>query len=242
MTDLSSYAIEDFVPFTAEVYFRLIERVSETWWPLHLLTLTAGLAATGLAWSGRARSAGGLIAAALAWVSATFLLTGYARLNWAGSWFGWAFLLASALLLLSALTQPVLSRMPARTPRRRDRVPGLAGLALTALGVPLYPLIAPLAGRDWSQAEIFGIHPDPTAVATLGIALLTLRGYRLWLTAIVPLLWCLVSALTLQVLKAPSPGLLYAAMAVALSGMLWLASTKDTRISAGRVARDDPGN
>lgn len=68
--------------------------------------------------------------------------------------------------------------MPARTSRRRDRVPRLAGLALTALGVPLYPLIGPLVGRDWSQAEVFGIHPDPTAVATLGVALLTLRGYR----------------------------------------------------------------
>lgn len=226
MTDLSSYSIADFVPFTAEVYFRLIERVSETWWPLHLLTLAAGLAAAGLAGSARARSAGGLMAAALAWVSANFLLTGYARLNWAGSWLGWAFLLAAALLLLSVLTRPALtphppSQSPASEPRCRERVPRFAGLVLTALGVPVYPLIAPLAGRDWSRAEVFGIHPDPTAVATLGVVLLTLRGWRLWLTAIVPLMWCLISALTLQVLQAPSPGLLYAAFAIALCAMLW---------------------
>ena len=58
-------------------------------------------------------------------------------------------------------------------------------------------------------------------MAALGIALLMLRGYRLWLVAVVPMLWCLASALTLQVLQAPWAGVLYAAIGVALLGMIW---------------------
>lgn len=216
MGNLTSYSTADFIPFTAEVYFRLIERVSETWWPLHLLTLCIGLSAAALAWTGRARAAGGLLAAAMAWVGVVFLFGEYAQLNWAGTWFGWAFVAAAALLLLFSTMQ---SRSAKSGPR--ISIPGLAGLALVVLGVPGYPLIAPLAGLGWSHAETFGIHPDPTAVAALGIALIMLRGYRIWLVAVVPALWCLVSALTLQVLQAAWAGVLYAVVGVALFGMIW---------------------
>jgi len=216
MGKLDSYTIADFIPFTAEVYFRLIERVSEAWWPLHLLTLFIGLAAAALAWSGRVRIAGGLTAAAHAWVGVTFLVGQYAQLNWAGTWFGWAFVVAGVLFLWFAFRQ---SR--STVPPGRRSVPGLLGIVLAIAGVAVYPLIAPLAGFGWSQAELFGIHPDPTAAAALGIALLTLRGYRLWLAAVVPVLWCLVSALTLQVSQAPWAGVLYAVVGIALIGMIW---------------------
>lgn len=216
MVDLTSYSVADFIPFSAEVYFRLIERVSETWWPLHLLTLAVGLAAVLLAWARRVRVAGGLLAAALAWTGATFLIGEYAQLNWAGSWFGWAFVVAALMLLMFALVRPGRA-----VPLRRISVPDVAGVALAALGVAGYPLIAPLAGRGCSQAEVFGIHPDPTAVAALGILLLMLRGWRLWLAAVVPALWCLASALTLQVLQAPWAGVLYAALGAALFAMVW---------------------
>ncbi len=219
MGDLTSYAVADFIPFSAVVYFRLIENVSEVWWPLHLLTLTVGVSTAVLAWTGHTRSAGGFMAAAMAWVGATFLLDDYAQLNWAGTWFGWAFIVAAGLQLLSALSQDL---GPSRSgiPRRDISIPGSVGLALVVFGVLLYPLIAPLTGNGWSQAEIFGIHPDPTAVTALGVALLTLHGYRLWLVAVVPMTWCLVSALTLQELQAPWAECLFLAIGVALTTML----------------------
>lgn len=212
MSDWTGYAVADFIPFTAEVYFRLVERVSEAWWPLHPLALGVGLAAAALALVGRGHIAGGMVAAALAWTGATFLIGAYAQLNWAGAWFGRGFVVAGALLALFAITQP-----HGKSACRRLSIPGAA---LAALGVVAYPLIAPLAGRGWLQSEVFGIHPDPTAVAALGIALLILRGWRLWLAALVPLLWCLFSALTLQVLQAPWASILYAVVGVALFGML----------------------
>ena len=50
-------------------------------------------------------------------------------------------------------------------------MPRRIGLALFLYALAIHPLIAPLTGRPWTQAEIFGLAPDPTAIATLGILL-----------------------------------------------------------------------
>jgi hypothetical protein len=60
----------------------------------------------------------------------------------------------------------------------------------------LYPVLAPLAGRPWSAAEVIGIAPDPTAIATLALLLLA-RPRRQALLFPIPVLWCLASGLTL---------------------------------------------
>ena len=214
--DWFSYRVADFVPFTAEVYFRLIERVGETFWPMHLLTVAMGLATLILVLRGRGRIACLLLAVVWGWVGITFMMQRYAQLNWAGEYFGWGFLMQAALLALIAWIGHGL------TGSGRPRgVPGWTALALTVVGLVLYPFIAPLAGYDGFQAETFGIHPDPTAVATLGIVLLALDGGWRWLAILIPVFWCLISALTLQVLDAPWAMLLHAIAVLAATTMIW---------------------
>ncbi|MCW5773910.1 MAG: MFS transporter permease, partial [Rhodospirillaceae bacterium] len=75
-------------------------------------------------------------------------------------------------------------------------------IALAAFAVVAYPLLAPAVGRPWPQAELFGVAPDPTAVATLGIVLAAARGGG-WALIALPLAWCLVSGLTLLAMKSP---------------------------------------
>jgi hypothetical protein len=80
------------------------------------------------------------------------------------------------------------------------------------------PLIGPLLGRPWTQAEVFGIAPDPTAIATLGI-LLTANGRVRWELLATPVIWCVISALTLWTMgspDAPAPALV-ACLAVLLA-------------------------
>jgi hypothetical protein len=60
----------------------------------------------------------------------------------------------------------------------------------------LYPLIAPALQRPWTQAETFGIMPDPTAIASLGILLLATSRFP-WELSAIPLLWCVISSATL---------------------------------------------
>ena len=50
------------------------------------------------------------------------------------------------------------------------------GLGLFGFAVLGYPWIGVMLGRPLSQAEVFGMAPDPTAIGTLGVLLLTASG------------------------------------------------------------------
>jgi len=213
--DWSTYAVADFIPFTAEVYFRLIERIGERFWPLHLPAIALGGAIVWLGRTGRTGIACVLLAMVLAWVAVNFHIREYAELNWAGIWAGYAFLATAGLLVLFVLLPPA-RQWTASAGSIRPAI----GLLLAAVGLFGYPLIAPLSGHGWMRAETFGIHADPTAVVALGCALILLRGLRLWLVAIVPLLWCMISALTLHTLEAAWAWVLVAAIALAGAGLI----------------------
>jgi hypothetical protein len=225
--DWSSYSVADFIPFTAEVYLRLIERVGERWWPLHAVTVAVGLVILWCAWTQRPRPAGVLLAAMVAWVAVVFVMGPYAELNWAGDWIGLGWLFGAMLLMLFALLPG-----QARTAPRSWSLRATGGV----LCVPAllgYPMIAALAGHGWSHSETFGLHADPTAVFWLGLTLISLQGWRAWLSAAVPVLWCLLSALTLRALDLAWAGVLPAAVMVALVGLVVSLITRMTRSASG---------
>lgn len=220
MNEWTSYQLQDFIPFTADVYFRLLERMGETFWPLHLLTLALGAATLVLAVKHRPRIACLLPAPLWAFVAVAFFIQRYAELNWAGGYVGYAFIAQSVLLVLVALTGWGMDNAP-----RAANPPVVIGIAITLFGLIIMPMIAPLmaplSGGSWYQAEVFGIHADPTAVTTLGLVLILLRGFALWIAAIVPALWLVVSGLTLQVLDSTGAAVLFAVLALALVGLVW---------------------
>lgn len=80
---------------------------------------------------------------------------------------------------------------------------GRFGTALFLLGVLLYPALAGIFGRPARQAEAFGIAPDPTVIATVGLLLLPNSRFR-WGLLPVPLLWCGITAATLWAMSAQS--------------------------------------
>ena len=83
---------------------------------------------------------------------------------------------------------------------------GRTGVGLVLFALVVQPLIGPLVGRDWKQAEIFGVTPDPTVLATLGI-LLTVNKRPPWGLMIIPLIWCILSGATLWTMGSPgAPG------------------------------------
>jgi hypothetical protein len=80
-------------------------------------------------------------------------------------------------------------------------IPDLIALALFCFGLVGYPLLAPLMGRQWLAAEMFGLAPDPTALATLALLSLADGGGR-WPLSIIPLIWCVITGLTLWAMEA----------------------------------------
>ncbi|WP_417551103.1 DUF6064 family protein [Methylophaga sp.] len=215
MNGWTSYTLQDFIPFTADIYFRLIERMSETFWPLHLLTLALGLAAVWLAIKNHARLSCLHIAPVWAFVAFAFFIQRYADLNWAGGYIGYFFLAQAILLLLISMTGLGLDNSP------RKRPPAVIGIVIVLVGLIGLPFIASITGGDWLQAEVFGIHPDPTAITTLGLTLILFRGWCLWLIAIIPAFWLLISGLTLWVLGTTAAIVVFAVLAIALLGLVW---------------------
>lgn len=213
MSDWSSYALRDFIPFAPDVYFRLLARMGESFWPMQLFTLAAGFVALVLALRGRGRPALALLAPLWVFVAIAYFGQRYANLNWIGHYLCWAWLLQGGALLVLALTG---------SNSRPAAAPGVAttGVLIALVGLLGFPLLVPVLGIGWQQAEVFGLHPDPTAVVTLGLLLIVLRGWVVWLACAIPMLWIILSALTLQVLEAPWYTALFAVLAAAIGGLI----------------------
>lgn len=215
MNNWSSYALQDFIPFTADIYFRLLERMGETFWPLHVLTLMLGATAVFLAFKKHGRLACLLIAPVWAFVGYAFFIQRYAELNWAGGYMGYLFFAQAILLLCITFTGVGLDSMS------RTRPAAVVGTAIALTGLIGLPFIAPLTGGSWYQAEVFGIHADPTAIVTLGLALIIFRGWVMWLITFIPAMWLLMSGLTLSVLDATGATVLFAVLVLGLIGLVW---------------------
>lgn len=184
MSEWWTYRLSDVLMFSPPVYWRLVERYNRESWPLHWLMLGAGclmlwLAARRPAYAGRMIA--GVLAAIWLWVGWAFHHRAYAQINWAAGYAAIAFGVQAALLVgLGTI------RSPATMPGTRTRLRRL-GWTLGAVGIFLYPWTGLLAGRPWNQWEVFGLMPDPTAFATLGLLLATGQRHRAWL-AVIPLI------------------------------------------------------
>jgi Family of unknown function (DUF6064) len=199
MSEWWTYGLRDLLLFSPRTYYRLFELYNLEWWPLQILALALGAAVFVLLLRGGER-AGRAIALILAlcwlWVAWAFHWQRYASINLAASYFAWAFVVQALLLLWSGVVRGRLT--PAAVGRLQQR----AGLALILFAILIFPLIGPLLGRSWTQAEVFGMAPDPTALATLGVLLLA--GSRpAWALFPVPVAWCLISGATLWAMDAP---------------------------------------
>ena len=128
----------------------------------------------------------------LASVSVGFLWMHYAAINWAAIYFVPVFVREGLLVLWLGTARGRLAFVAERS------VAGMIGIALYVYALALHPLIALVAGRPLQVAEVVGIAPDPTAIATLGLLSLAPRRAGALPLIILPIIWCLASALTLR--------------------------------------------
>ena len=175
MSEWLSYSLSDLLLFSPDIWYRLIARYNAAIWPAQAVAMLLGLA---LAVAARRPGSASdrFIALALAacwiWIALAFHIDRYATINWAAAWFGIAFAIQALLLIVAVLGGWL------RTGRKAKG----AGTLLILFALFIQPLIGPLAGRDWSAIEIFGVMPDPTVVATLGI-LSSASGRTRWAMA-----------------------------------------------------------
>lgn len=193
-----TYTLSDFLLFSPRTYYRLFDLYNHDIWPAQIAAVGLGLLILTLVRKrdvryGRAIAA--ILAACWLWVAWAFLFVRYDTINWAARYFAIGFAIEAALLVWIGLIRDRLLLQP-----RADLV-SKAGLGILLFALFIHPLIGPLIGRPWSQVEVFGIAPDPTAVTTLGV-LLTAQPHN-WPLLIIPLLWCVISGATLWAMQSP---------------------------------------
>lgn len=199
MSEWWTYSLRDLLLFSPQTYYRLFELYSLAWWPLHIVALAIGIAVCVLEWRGGAR-AGRAIAALLAlswlWVAWAFHSQRYASINLAAEYFAWAFAAQGLLLFWLGVVRGQLTPVPAFTIKFRF------GLGVLFFALALAPMMGVLLGRRWAQVEVFGMAPDPTALATLGTLLLA-NGRHAYALYPIPVAWCLISGATLWAMDVP---------------------------------------
>jgi hypothetical protein len=216
MPEWWTYSLSDFLLFSPRTYYRLFELYNAAVWPAQVLTVAVALAIAAMLWKPRpwqSRVVAILLAACWLWVAWAYFLTRYAAINWAAPYVAAAFAGEALLLaLLSAVDRFSLYPVAPWT--------GRLGLGLYVFALLIQPLIGPLAGRAWSQVEIFGIAPDPTVVATLGV-LLRATAPPGWMLLPIPIAWCAMSGATAWVMGSPDAWVMPVAGVLAfVSGLL----------------------
>jgi hypothetical protein len=217
MSEWWTYTLRDFLLFSPRTYYRLLEIYNAAIWPAQIVAIGLGLAI----WALLRRVAvlrGRLIAAILAgcwlWVATAFHANRYATINWTAVYFAWGFGLEAVLLIWTGVVRGRLAF------ERPVDLASRAGLWIFLFALAVEPMVGLLLGRAWRQVEIFGVTPDPTAVATLGILLLG-NGRGRWALIVVPAIWCAISGATLLAMKAPDAWIPPLAAVLVLSLTVW---------------------
>jgi hypothetical protein len=222
MSEWWTYTLSDLQSFSLSTYYRLFERYNAAVWPAPAVAFALGLATMALLLGGgprRGRIVAGILAASWLWVAIAFHATRYSTIHWAASYFAWGFGLEAVLLAgMGVVPGGLVLERPVDAVSR-------GGLAIFAFALFVQPLIGPLLGRSWRQVEIFGVAPDPTAVATLG-ALLLAGGRVRWELFVVPAIWCTISGATLLSMEAPGALIPPLAAGLALFLAAWRASAR----------------
>jgi hypothetical protein len=227
MSEWWTYRAENFLLFSPRVYWRMFELHNAALWPLHLLTLAAGLIIILLIVRRPGIGARWLtFILAMLWIFVgwSFLWQRYATINWAAAYVAPAFAVEGVLLIVAFLLNGL--AFDRRGPT------GWTGYLILGFALAGQPLLAPLQGRGWASSEVFGIAPDPTAMATLGVLLLA-RGRLLPVLLPIPVLWCLLSGLTLQTMGEPQAWAAYAAVALAAAAWIWTISRQRGLLPTG---------
>ena len=205
MQEWWSYRPEDFLLFSPRTYWRLFQLENETLWPLQIPVLLIGAAILAMllrprAWTDRVIPA--VLAAAWLSVSVGFLWMHYAPINWAAIYFVPVFVGEGLIVLWLGTVRGRLAFAAER---------GVAGA----------PADRARRRTTATSGGIVGIAPDPTAIATLALLSLAPRRTGTLPLIILPIIWCLASALTLRTMGASEGWIPLTAAALAVLAQTW---------------------
>lgn len=190
-----TYTLSDFLLFSERTYQRLFLLHNEALWPVQVFVLLVAAAVfvvianpTQL----RVRLALGSLALMWVFVAWVFFWQRYATINWAAPYVAPVFVIQAVLLFWLASHRVLMLRSGVS---RASRALALMAGVFAIVG---YPVIAASEG-NWKQAEVVGLVPDPTVLLTMAL-LAVVSGRKAAVALVVPVLWVVITALTLWTL------------------------------------------
>ncbi len=194
MGEIISYSLSDFILFTDKAYYRQFELYNHAIWPLHLIAIVFSLVIIYAlwkkpAWAGRLNAV--LLAVSWVWVAWAFLFERFYQIHVVANWYALGFVLQAGLIIWYGVIKNQFALFVQSQPRIN------IGLVLLFISLIIYPFIAFITGRSWLQFEMFSLTPDPTVLATLAILYLCKVSSVLY---VVPIIWLLISGMTLIVM------------------------------------------
>ena len=189
------YSLQDLVLFNIEAWFGLYQTINHHYWPLHLVSFVWGVLVVAYLFFAKKQLLLNVvfISSIGLWLccAVVFHLGEYQQLSWVAVYYGWAFIAQAFLLFVSAFF--ILRRKQHIT----NNLDVNAGYFLLIFALVLVPILGLIEGRDWTSLDVVGIGPDSTALATIGLILLSIRVQTLKiLLCITPTLWLIISAAT----------------------------------------------
>ena len=180
------------IPFSIDVYIRVIERYAATFWPMSVIAFI--LAALVIILCLRPGAAGNrfvsyYLAVVWIWVGAVYYGQFFTGLNWA-AW------ISAGIFVIQGLLFAVFSNQIDLAGRS---ISGIAFLLFALFG---YPALGVWAGLDISAVPMVGFNPEPTTLFTLGVLILSLHKIG-WRLILLPVLAAFISGVTAWLMDWP---------------------------------------
>jgi hypothetical protein len=186
------------LPFTREQFFEVFAVYNAANWPAAVIAYPMALMALVFAWRGTpaaGRVVAGVLALMWGWVGIVYQGLYFAPINPMARLFAVAFIIQAALFGWHAWSRRGLEY------GARSRLSALAGGAMIAYALILYPVIGFAAGERYPAMPLFGVTPCPLLIFTFGLMLwASCASWWLW---IVPLFWALVGGSAAVFLSVP---------------------------------------
>ena len=195
------------IPFSRADFFEAFARYNDAIAPMQVVLLAIGVLAVVRGAAGAWRSAATLLAVLWIWSGVAYHFAFFSAVTPAAIVFGMLFLTGGALLLWWGWRET-----PAREP---DALHLIAGLAVAAYALVLYPLIGFMSGQRYPAFPTLGA-PCPTVILTFGVLLFFATSVPARLL-IVPGFWAIVSTSAALQLGVPEDFGLPAAALLALA-------------------------
>ena len=190
MSEWLTYSLHDLLIFSPDSYFALFEIYNRQLWPWNVIAVLLALAGFSLLSQRKIFIQAGMLSLSIIWlfIGMVFMQRYYAQINTLAHGLSWLFIMQSLLMILVVL-MPACCNVDTVSQRCKS------GYLFLLAGLVVFPLLPWWMQRSWQSVEIIGIAPDPTALMTLGLILLSRVGLKVWLL-VIPIIWLIVSTLT----------------------------------------------